>query len=143
MSSLVWSTPPSPFIDDLEEYVAQYTLNLAKIIFKKAVAYTPVHSGELRASWNLSYGAPDYTTEGHPDKSPRHPVSVSPKPRVPPFSPRKGAIWYVTNGKRYADYVEFGTPKMWPKLMLTRAIEEAEQVPAEGIMRSFEATRFR
>lgn len=143
MSSLVWSTPPSPFVDDLEEFVAQYTLNLAKLIFKKAVEYTPVHSGELRASWNLSWGQPDYSTEGDQDKSPRHPTVTAPKPRVPPFSPRKGATWYVTNGKRYAEFVEFGTALMWPRLMLTRAIEEAENMPSDGVMKAFQATRFR
>jgi len=124
--SIKWvSVPPlRGFMPRLRRETAQKALSIAEAVWKGAVDRTPVASGELRASWNLSQGKPDFTTVGGvegPDKfSVPLPPPVMPKLKAGVLSSAK---YFVSNGKKYAGYVEYGSPTTRPVLMLARAIE--------------------
>jgi hypothetical protein len=119
-------TPLASFIPFLKLRVVKKAMETATTVWEIAVDLTPVNSGELRASWNLSQGEPNFTTVGSPDGASRSGVPIG-KPGKPilPEVDLSDAVFYVTNGKRYASYVEYGSPNNPPRLMLTRAVQIA------------------
>lgn len=118
------ATPLASFIPFLKRRVSRTALESATKIWEIAVDLTPVNSGELRASWNLSQGEPNYATVGSPESSKRSgPPMGKPGKPVLPMVDLNDSVFYVTNGKRYAPYVEYGSPKNAPRLMLTRAVQ--------------------
>ena len=123
---ITWYTakPTKSFIPFLKTKAAKKSLDVAKAIWKGAVDRTPVGSGELRASWNLSVGSPSYKVVGSTDSSPGPSAATIPSPSMPNIRvPNIGqAKFYVTNGKSYARYVEYGSKTITPRLMLTRAV---------------------
>jgi hypothetical protein len=121
-----WTTgkPTLSFIPFLKKRVAKKALEVATTIWEIAVDLTPASSGELRASWNLSQGQPNFSTVGPSDSSPGTGPSI-PKPTKPviPEVELRDAIFYITNGKAYAGHVEYGSNTIPPHLMLTRALQ--------------------
>lgn len=124
---LVWTTPKptDSFIPKLKKAVSQLALDKAMNIWLGVVDRTLVDSGELRASWNLSVGKPDFTTVGEAHSSPGSAGGTLPKPSRPKLQavPLINARYFVANGKTYGPHVEFGTQSIRPQLMLTRAIQ--------------------
>jgi hypothetical protein len=127
--SLTWLTskPTLSFIPKVRREAAQRALNIAENVWQGAVDRTPVASGELRASWNLSRGKVNYSTVGLVDSSPSITGSSLPPPQMPKLSAGSlgSAVYHVSNGKRYAPHVEFGSATITPRLMLTRSIQAA------------------
>jgi hypothetical protein len=121
-----WTTPKPTlsFIPFLKRHVARKALRVATEVWDLTVDLTPVQSGELRASWNLSQGKPNYTTVGLPGSSSNF-ASPLPRPSKPnlPEVDLNDAVYFVTNGKSYASYVEYGSKTNAPRLMLSRAIQ--------------------
>ncbi len=128
--NITWSTPkPSTsFIPKLRKEAAQKSLDIAIQIWKGAVNRTPVASGELRASWNLSTNVPNFTTVGDSNSSPGRTDSILPKPTVQKIvpGPLGSTRYFISNGKSYARKVEFGTRSISPHLMLTRAVRAVD-----------------
>ncbi len=126
---LTWVTPPPTkrFIPRLRMQASKYALDIAKAVWQGAVDRTPVASGELRASWNLSFGAPNYSTVGDATSSPGRSVAPLPPPSMPNLKPvpLRNAKYYVSNGKEYSGYVEYGTVTIPPQMMLDRAVKAA------------------
>lgn len=120
-----WSTakPSFSFIPKLRKEAAQLTLDIAIQVWNGAVDRTPVQSGELRASWNISPGKPSFAVFGLPDSAAAR-ISPLPKPGLPLL--KVGSLrrpkFFVSNGKTYGPYVENGSATNVPQLMLTRAI---------------------
>ena len=127
---LQWVTPvPSKsFIPKLRKRTSEKTLELAQAVWTGVVERTPVGSGELRASWNLSLGAPNYQTVGAVDSSPGPSGAPLPPPTLPNIQAAnlRNARYFVANGKTYAGYVEFGSPTTAPSLMLERAVRSVD-----------------
>lgn len=123
-----WATsrPTASFIPFLKRRVVKKALDVATRVWDLAVDLTPVRSGELRASWNLTQGSPSYDVVGLPDSASDFgsPMPRPAKPNLPDVD-LSDAVFYVTNGKKYAPYVEYGTKNNPPRLMLTRAIQIA------------------
>jgi len=106
---------------------SQRAIDIATQVFEGAVDRTRVNSGELRASWNLSKGFPSFVVVGKADSSPGNTGTVLPKPTAPVFTPTIfGQKYFVTNGKTYAVFEEFGTATQTPQLMLTRAVQAVD-----------------
>lgn len=124
---LVWKTPKPTFsfIPKLRLAVSQHALDLALQVWNGAVDRTPTLSGELRASWNVSKGSPNYKVVGLPRSSPGPSLSPLPRPTAPALvaGSLRSAKYFVTNGKSYAGHVELGSVTVPPHLMLTRAIQ--------------------
>lgn len=124
-----WVTPkPSfSFIPRVRKAASQKALDLATTIWQGTVDRTPVGSGELRASWNLSRGSPDYSVVGEKDSSPGPGAVVVASPTAPNLKAGvlSSARYYVSNGKTYAIHVELGSSSIKPALMMTRAIQAA------------------
>jgi len=124
-AGISWATakPSFSFIPKLRKEAAQFTLDIAVAVWEGAVDRTPVHSGELRASWNISPGKPSYEVHGLPDRA-ADSISPLPKPGLPLL--KVGSLrrpkFFVSNGKTYASLVEYGSATNVPRLMLTRAI---------------------
>lgn len=123
---LTWTngTPVARFIPFLRNRASVKTLNVAKAVWQGAVDRSPVASGELRASWNLSVGAPNYETVGDSNRSPGKLSVPLPPPTLPSIQPLplKNAKYFVANGKEYASFVEYGTVSISPQLMLSRSV---------------------
>lgn len=122
---LSWASakPSFSFIPKLRKEAAQFTLDIAVAVWNGAVDRTPVQSGELRASWNISPGKPSFAVVGASDSAAAA-ISPLPRPSLPML--KVGSLrrpkFFVSNGKTYASYVEFGSATNVPRLMLTRAI---------------------
>ena len=124
-----WVTPKPTrsFIPKLKKRASEKTLELAKAVWLGAVERSPVASGEFRASWNISQGVPNYNTVGSPDSSPGSSGASLPPPTMPNIevAPLRNARYFVSNGKEYAGYIEYGSITLPPRLVLQRSIEAA------------------
>lgn len=124
---LFWKTtkPTASFIPKLKVKASKIASDIALQVWNGAVDRTPVASGELRASWNLSVGRPNFTTVGNKNSSPGVGVSALPRPVTPALVkvPLNKARYFIANGKSYANNVEHGSNTIRPHLMLTRAVQ--------------------
>jgi len=122
-----WVTPKPAFsfIPKVRKAASQKALDMATAIWQGTVDRTPVGSGELRASWNLSRGRPDFSVVGEKDSSPGPGLVAVAKPTAPNLTAGvlSSARYYVANGKLYAKHVELGSASIRPHLMMTRAIQ--------------------
>lgn len=125
MMRLRWISPKpvESFVPKIRRKAAEHTLEIAQAVWLGAVNRTPVATGELRASWNLSQGGPDFSFVGHGVSSGQLPPPSMPGLEVQALSSSK---FFVTNGKPYAGHVEFGSSTIMPHLMLTRAIQAVD-----------------
>lgn len=86
---------------------------IARQIYSGVVKRTPVLKGDLRASWNVSVGQPDYTlTTGGSEANP-----LPPKP-FPDLRIKQLDIIYISNGQPYARKMEYGGSNKAPQGML-------------------------
>lgn len=81
----------------------------AQEVSQRVVTATPVDTGFLRGSWQPSIGRPGPATPG--DASAKVALTIS--------GMRAGDMFYMTNGAKYAKFVEFGTSKMAPRYYVT------------------------
>jgi len=128
--NITWATPKPTrsFIPKLRRAASQRTINIALTVWKGAVDRTPVASGELRASWTLSAGRPDFTTVGEAGSAASDTSGALPKPSPPTLKPTilSQAKYFIANGKDYASIVEFGSTTIRPHLMLTRSVQAVD-----------------
>lgn len=129
--NVTWSyNPPNRhFLPKLRRQASKKALDIALNIWENAVSFSPVASGELRASWDVSRGSPSYLVVGKADSSPGKlgaPLPPPPPPNVTPSASLFQSKYYITNGKTYAGYVEYGSATIPPQLMLTRAVRAAK-----------------
>ncbi len=126
---LSWITPKptKSFIPKLRRQASQRVIDIATAVWQGAVDRTPTRSGELRASWNLTPGRPSFESVGNPDSAPDVTTAL-PKPVAPVLKPTVllQAKYFISNGKSYARYVEFGSSSISPHLMLTRSVRAVE-----------------
>lgn len=86
---------------------------IARQVYAGVVKRTPVLKGNLRASWNVSLNAPDYTiTTGG---SPTNPLPPKPFPNL--RITQLGVV-YISNGQPYARKIEYGGSSKQPQGML-------------------------
>jgi len=123
MSGITWKTGLPPQIDKrLKEAVEKKAYDLANLVFKGVVSRTPVRTGQLRASWNVSPDSPNFNTVGPREKSTGSAAAPLSPPPPASFQRSRTATYHVSNGKTYAEQVEFGSPTNRPHLMLARTL---------------------
>lgn len=124
----VTNKPSFSFIPKVRKRASEKALEIAKAVWQGAVDRTPVRSGELRASWNLSKGSPDFSTVGLASGASRNSGVPLPSPTMPNLkaSALSSARYFVSNGKEYVIPVEFGSTTVIPHLMLTNAIRSVD-----------------
>lgn len=120
MKSVEWNTDIMDFADELKDEVKRACEESALQFYAKVIEYTPVRTGDLRASWQISVSTPSfsYATGGSeiaPQQAPTVPQSI---PGLPDFP-----IIYVTNGAPYVGYVNDGSPTNAPVHMVERALD--------------------
>jgi len=98
-------------------------------VLKEVVRHTPVDTGKLRASWNISknnqdLGVSDYSAPKGTAKSVvKRTASAESLSGMQSISGlRLGDSIHVTNNIEYAPYIELGTEAIAPAGMLQRAI---------------------
>lgn len=94
-------------VDVAEQRLAYNSFRKVRVLYEKIVARTPVLSGALRAGWNVSYGAPDYTFKDVEIKT----GAVAPLP-APMFNltydKKKAWRMFIANGAPYVQRIEDG-----------------------------------
>lgn len=88
-------------------------------------AETPVLTGRARASWLLSVDniLNDTLPETKGNKR-VHPDPITPKPN---FSVKNNQHLYITNNVDYIEYLEYGTDKINPFAMVTKATPKIDR----------------
>ena len=103
-----WSIPIDKLVEkakgDLDTVVRGVTLR----VFRSVVLRSPVDTGRFRANWNVSYGAPDYTTTPRTDEA--RGVAEAQKA----LTLAVGGVVFISNGLPYARRLEYGWSKQAP-----------------------------
>jgi len=118
--SVEWNLDPDKALADLVKVHKAKCEAIALRVYAGVIERTPVVTGELRASWNLSHTSPDSTvvhggSVGNPIPAPSVPESIAGLPDFP--------VIYVSNSTPYAENVENGGPKNAPRHMLQLTLE--------------------
>ena len=122
---------------DLDLVVRRSTVGL----FRRVVLPSPVGNpdlwkskpppgyvgGRFRANWNVSFGAPDFSTTTSTDKT-RGEAEASKALTLP-----VGGIVYIANGLPYANELEFGHSTQAPNGMVRLAVVEFEDIMRKAI----------
>ena len=120
---LQWNEDPETFIDVVLDGHKRACEKVALEVYSRVIDLTPVYSGSLRASWNISHTVPNYSyvTGGHPSNPlspPQVPTSLEGLPRMPTI--------HIANGTPYASYVNDGGPNNVPVHMVELALESVK-----------------
>ena len=99
---------------DLERVVRQATFQL----FNDVQLRSPVDTGRFRGNWNVSYRAPNYSTQLVSTAS-RASSEVQKALTLP-----VGGITYMSNGLPYARRLEYGYSKQAPSGMVRISVRE-------------------
>lgn len=104
----------------LNESVKQKVERVSNKLYLDIFNNTPVLTGQLQASWNITHTFPDFSTIdiGGSEQSPM--VNIPKKISNLPDSP----IVYICNGKPYAYMIEYGYSKKAPNGMVRLAISK-------------------
>lgn len=89
------------------------TGKVVRQVYAGIVKRTPVLKGDLRASWNVSIDAPDYTLTTGGSKENPLPPKPFPNVRITSLS-----VWYISNGQPYARKMENGGSSKAPAGMV-------------------------
>lgn len=94
--------------------------------YAAVIEFTPVVTGRLRASWNISHTAPNLALDSALEAAHSSPEGSFSAPTIPqhidglPDFPKI----FVTNPQPYAEYVNDGSPTNEPRQMVERAIQK-------------------
>jgi len=110
-----WSIPLERLAERASVSLETVARKVTFDVFRAVVQRSPVDTGRFRANWNVSFGAPNYTTSAstlagnEASKALRLPV---------------GGVTYLSNGLPYAGELEFGSSKQAPQGMVRLTARE-------------------
>lgn len=99
------------------EGVKEKTERVTQELLDRIIANSPVRTGNFRASWNVTEGVAIFLDVSSGD--PAFPLSA-PNYRVRALT--DFPVFYITNGKEYGVYLEYGTQHMQPYAVVRSAI---------------------
>lgn len=99
---------------------------VAKFVHRRVVDLTPVDTGRLRASWNMSIGAANMKTAPMGQRSAADARSWALRTSAMADQAKLGDTIIISNSVEYADYVENGTPSMGGYFMLRQAVADLQ-----------------
>lgn len=105
-----WNMDVEGIMFGLTSSVKRVAERTAQKVYDGVVKRSPVYSGQFRASWNISQGAPNYATADS-GGSPASPLTA-PKQKAKLFGPPY--VLFVANGKPYAQKLEEGSSDQAP-----------------------------
>lgn len=110
-------------VDAISQRQAYNNFRKVRVLYRKIVARTPTLSGALRAGWNVSYDAPDYSFRDV--RSKKEGMPVIPAPSFDLVYDRNRA-WhlYIANGAPYSQRVENGWSQRAPQGMVRISVME-------------------
>lgn len=93
--------------------------------FSSLLALSPVDTGRFRASWRISAGAPDLSTEGpdvHPGFGRGAPLPARPEDALKAASvdTKNNTVFFLTNNLPYAKFLEDGGSSQNPAGILSQ-----------------------
>jgi bacteriophage HK97-gp10 putative tail-component len=107
-----------PSLEDLEEIAEEQVKEIAGDIFRAAVQFSPVWSGEYRASWRVSFNeARTDTTKGRDPATPIRGASFR-----WPSGFKLGDVVIISNNVEYAERIEYGWSNQAPFGVLNLAV---------------------
>lgn len=103
---------------DIQQLAIDVIIKIALDIYRNTIRKTPVDTGLLRNSWFIALN--EVTDQiGLAGETLPSGQELAALETVP------GDTLFIFNNVEYAEYIEFGTDRIAPRLMLTRSIEEA------------------
>ncbi|RTL09101.1 MAG: HK97 gp10 family phage protein [Acidimicrobiia bacterium] len=124
-----WSIPLDRFAeqkkDDLRDVVRKITFD----VFRRVVLRSPVDTGRFRANWNVTFGAPSYTTSASTEQG--RGLNEAAKALTLPV----GGVCWLSNGLPYAQRLEYGWSKQAPAGMVRVTVAEFDSIVAAGAQR--------
>lgn len=115
--------------------IRKFAVELSQDILYGVVTKTPVITGFLRSSWNLSLDAPvvvDGEKTGNPNASLQLAVS---RGALTLAKMKGGETVYITNGTEYGQHVEYGTSNFEGRAMMRKTIAEIPRLAEEAVRR--------
>ena len=113
-----WSTPIAALAEKAKLDVETVAKKVTADLFTAVVLKSPVDTGRFRANWNVSVGAPDYTTTTSTAKG----RGVTEAARAATLD--IGGVVWLANGLPYARRLEFGWSKQAPTGMVRLSLLE-------------------
>lgn len=109
---------------------------IAAVILQNLAKTTPIDTGKLIGSWKLGVGRKP-TGVGSGSKS--RAISPDNATKIDKITARNRV--YITNNRRYASFVEFGTSKMAPRSFTINALQASRlELRALGVKVNFNVT---
>lgn len=104
-------------VPEVEGQIGKMRRWIAVEIWSQVTRMSPVDTGRFRASWNISEGSPDMSTQPEGNHGPPSRSHVSDRPFEKTF---------VSNGLPYGERLEFGWSRQAPQGMVRITIAEME-----------------
>jgi hypothetical protein len=98
----------------------------AKFVHRRVVDLTPVDTGRLRASWNMSVNSTNMKTAPLGRRSAADARSWALRSQSMADQAKLGDSIIISNSVEYADYVENGTASMSGYFMLRQAVADLQ-----------------
>lgn len=118
-SYIEWDTSPDEVMGIVEDDTKKHLYETSYKLWDAVIKLSPVRTGQYRASWVMSTGAPQFNSVergGSPD-------SPLPPPKRPTLrSSEKLPLVFLTNAKPYAERIEYGWSSQAPYGVLINAI---------------------
>lgn len=111
-----WSVPIDALAKRTKARVEDVARSATHRLFRSVVLRSPIDTGRFRANWNVSFGAPDYTTTPSTDES-RGLTEVGKALRMP-----VGGVVYLSNGLPYGRRLEHGWSRQAPSGMVRLSV---------------------
>jgi len=117
-----WSIPLDKLAEQQKERLHLVVRKITFEAFRRVVQRSPVDTGRFRANWNVSYGAPDYTTTLSTEQG-RGTAEAGKALTLP-----VGGVVYLSNGLPYAERLEYGWSKQAPAGMVRVTVAEFDAI---------------
>lgn len=109
-----WNIDINRIMSNLGESVKKKAERTAQAVYDGVVDFSPVDTGQFRASWNISENSPNFNTVDVGG------ISMNPLPR--PNQIARAAsnfpIFFISNGKDYGQILEYGNSRQAPSGMV-------------------------
>lgn len=117
-----WSIPLDKLVGERKEQLHAVARKITFDVFRRVVLRSPTDTGRFRANWNVSHGAPNYTTSGSTEQG--RGLTEAAKALTLPV----GGVTFISNGLPYAARLEHGWSKQAPAGMIKVAVAEFDGI---------------
>lgn len=121
------------FARELGVSVDDFVRVVGQELTEEVIRATPVDTGFLRASWTAQLNAP--SSQALMDRQSTVPPNPIGEINLVFGAMDAGDVVYVTNGARYAYYVEYGTSRMTPRAFVRNTLNRLSAITQQAAAR--------